>query len=67
MCSIAGFYNSNRDFNTEQERYSYISNDMNKALAHRGSRMHRIQCCHPTVGLLTPDCPYVTWQEANSP
>lgn len=36
MCSIAGFYNSNRDFNTEHERYSYILNDMNKALAHRG-------------------------------
>ena len=36
MCSIAGFYNSSRDFNTEQERYSYILNDMNKALAHRG-------------------------------
>ena len=37
MCSIAGFYNSNRDFNTEHERYSYILNDMNKALAHRGA------------------------------
>ena len=36
MCSIAGFYNSNRDFNTEHERYSYILNDMNNALAHRG-------------------------------
>ena len=36
MCSIAGFYNSNRIFNTEHERYSYILNDMNKALAHRG-------------------------------
>lgn len=36
MCSIAGFYNSNRDFNTEYERYSYILSDMNKALAHRG-------------------------------
>ena len=31
MCSIAGFYNSNRIFNTEHERYSYILNDMNKA------------------------------------
>lgn len=36
MCSIAGFYNSNRGFNTEHERYSYILNDMNNALAHRG-------------------------------
>lgn len=36
MCSIAGFYNSSKDFNTEHERYSYILNDMNKALAHRG-------------------------------
>lgn len=36
MCSIAGFYNLSRDFNTEYERYSYILSDMNKALAHRG-------------------------------
>ncbi len=36
MCSIAGFYNSNKDFNTEHEQYSYILNDMNKALVHRG-------------------------------
>lgn len=36
MCSIAGFYNSSKDFNIEQERYSYILNNMNKALVHRG-------------------------------
>ena len=52
MCSIAGFYNSSRDFNTEQERYSYILNDMNKALAHRGPDAQNT--------VLTPDYPYVT-------
>ncbi len=66
MCSIAGFYNSNRIFNTEHERYSYILNDMNKALAHRGpDAQNTVLSSH--CGLLTPDCPYVTWQEANSP
>lgn len=36
MCSIAGFYNSVKDLNIERERYSYILNDMNNALVHRG-------------------------------
>ncbi len=48
MCSIAGFYNSVKDFNIERERYSYILNDMNKTLVHRGPDAQNIMlssCC----------------------